>query len=302
MEREHDMTGYSIAEIERSLESDRAALAQSLVQLRDRMRPASLMAEGKDALVRQRAPALSMLDRAVRGQPMMAAVAGVALAGLAFGRQRTSDVEASGAVPAMAGTKFEALTRWEDEGGPPAPEPVDPDEDWLHTAQGLNDKARALLAQIDDAARRGLAPAAQLAKHRAEVLAALAAETTAALGKGLGTLTGAAREQALLARERIYLGRIAMAEKGRKSVETSPLLTGLAVLAAGAAVAYLFPQTETEDRLLGEARDQLAADVKTAVRREAVNASALGRTLSAALRRDLDSAAGLFGKTPSANP
>ncbi len=296
------MSEFSMSEIERSLDRDRMALAQSLVALREKMRPASLMAEGKDALMRQTAPALSVLDRAVRGQPMMAAMAGVALAGLVFGRQRTSDVEAAGPVPALAGTKFEALTRWEDEGGPPAPEPVDPEEDWLSAAQGLNDKARALLAQIDDAARRGLAPAAQLAKHRADVLAALASETTAALGKGLGALTGAAREQAILARERIYLGRIAMAETGRRSVEASPLMTGLAVAAAGVAVAYLFPQTETEDRLMGDARDQLAADVKTAVRREAVNASALGRTLSAALRRDLDSAAGLFSRASPTNP
>lgn len=280
------MSDFAKHEIERSLEHDRMALAQSLVSLRERLSPASLVAEGKDALVAQASPLLTRLDGAVRAQPLVAAVAGVAVAALVFGRQKMSDIEAAAAVPAMAGTKFEALTRWEDEGGPPAPEPVDPEEDWLSEARGLRDTARGLLAQIDDAARRGLAPAAQLAKHRAEVLSALAAETRTALGKGLGSLTGAARDQALLARERIYLGRIAMAEKGRETVDANPLAVGVGLALAGAAVAWLFPQTETENRLMGEARDQLADDVKAMARREAVKASAFASTLASALKSD----------------
>lgn len=288
------MTDQSIHQIEQALEQDRQALAQSLVALRERMRPSALMAEGKDALMAQAAPLVSKLDGAVRGQPVVAAMAGVALAALVFGRRRGSDLDDAGAVPAMAGTKFEALTRWEDEGGPPAPEPVDPEEDWLSDARGVRARAQDLLRQIDDAARRGLAPAAQLAKHRAEVLAALSAETTVALGKGLGNLTGAARQQALQARERVYLGRIALAEKGRQAVETSPVVTGLALAAAGAAVACLFPQTETEDRLVGEVRDQVADELKTTVRREVTRASAFGRTLTEALKTDMQRASALF--------
>jgi hypothetical protein len=288
------MSQDTIHDIERALERDRVALAQSVVALRNRLRPANLIAEGKEALLQQASPILNKVDGVVRGQPIVAAVAGVALAALIFGRRAVSDIEAAGAVPAMAGTKFEALTRWEDEGGPPAPEPVDPDEDWLTEAQGLRETAGGLLRQIDDAARRRLAPAAVLAKHRAEVVAALAVETRAALGKGLGSLTGAAREQALAARERIYLSRLAMAEKGRQTVDARPLATGLAMAAAGAALAWLFPPTETEDRLLGEARDRLLADAKAMARREAVNATELGRMLSAALRTDMERAASLF--------
>lgn len=288
------MSDFAKHEIERELERDRMALAQSLVSLRERLSPANLVAEGKDALVAQASPLLTWLDGAVRAQPLVAAAAGVAMAALVFGRSRASDVEAAGAVPAMAGTKFEALTRWEDEGGPVAPEPVDPDEDWLSEAQSVHDRAQGLLARIDDAARRGLAPAGQLAKHRAEVLSALARETKAALGKGLGSLTGAARDQALLARERIYLGRIAMAEKGRETVDANPLAVGAAMAIAGAALAYLFPQSETEDRLMGEARDQLSKDIKTMARREVVNASAFGATLSKALKSDIRQAGRMF--------
>jgi hypothetical protein len=288
------MPTETINDIERSLEQDRVALAQSLAALRNRLRPAALVAEGKGLLLQNASPILAKVDGAVRSQPVMAAVAGVAAAALIFGRRAGNDVDDAGAVPALAGTKFEALTRWEDEGGPPAPEPVDPEEGWLREAQGLRKTALGLLHQIDDAARRGLAPAAQLAKHRTEVLAALAADTRAALGKGLGSLSGAAREQALAARERIYLGRIAIAEKGRRTVEARPLMTGAVVAAAGAVLACLFPQTDTEDRLLGEARDQLSAEMKAMARREVVNASALGRTLKAAFKTDMQRATQLL--------
>lgn len=281
------MTDQSIHDIEQTLERDRQALAQSLVALRDRMRPANLMAEGKDAIMAQASPLVSKLDSAVRGKPVMAAMAGVALAALVFGRRHANDAEAAGAVPAMAGTKFEALTRWEDEGGPPAPDPVSPEEDWLSEARSLRAKAHEMLRQIDDAARRGLAPAAQLAKHRAEVITALGAETKAALGQGLGNLAGTARDQALQARERVYLGRIALAEKSRQAVDNNPLATGLVLAAAGAVVACLFPQTETEDRLLGEVRDQVADELKTTLRQEATRASSFGRTLSDALKTDM---------------
>ncbi len=296
------MSDFAKHDIERELERDRVALAQSLAALRERLRPGNLVAEGKDTLMQQASPLVSRLDGAVRGQPLVAAVAGIALAALIFGRRSVNDTEAASAVPAMAGTKFEALTRWEDEGGPPAPEPVDPDEDWLSEAQGLREKARQLLAQIDDAARRKLAPAALLAKHRAEVARALAAETRVALAKGLGSLTGAARDQALQARERIYLARIAMAEKGRERVEANPLAVGAALALAGAAVACLFPQTETEDRLLGEASDKLSADVKAMAKREAVKASALGRTLSDALKTDMHRASAAFASRDARQP
>ena len=161
-------------------------------------------------------------------------------------------------------------------------------------ARGLRSKAQTLLRQIDDAARRGLAPAADLARHRAEVVAAFAAETREALGKGLGSMTEAARSTAIQARERVYLSRIAVAEKGREVVEAQPLLTGAAAAAAGALVAYLFPPTETEDRLLGETRDSMAEDLKRMVKREAVQASDLARSLTRAFKSDLDRASSFF--------
>ncbi|MBS3980739.1 MAG: hypothetical protein KGZ77_13245 [Rhodobacteraceae bacterium] len=288
------MSDRNMTEIEQALERDRQALAQALVALRQRLDPATLIAEGKAALMSQAQPLVSRVDGAVRAHPLAAAAAGVAIAALIFGRKATSDRDRPVVTPVTAGTRFEALTRWEDEGGPPAPEPVDPEEDWLTEARGLRQNARQLLRQIDDAARRGLAPAAQLAKHRAEVMSALAVETRTALGRGLESLTDAARDQALLAREKVYLGRIVLAEKGREQVAEHPLLTGALVAAAGAALAFLFPQTETEDRLMGEARDRLLDDAIAAARTEAMKASELAQTLGSALKSDIESAASVL--------
>jgi hypothetical protein len=294
------MSERKMDEIERSLEQDRMALAESLVALRHRLRPATLVAEGKAALMAQASPLVSHADAAVRAHPVAAATAGVALAALVFGRRAKAGTAETPAVSSVSGTRFEALTRWEDEGGPPAPEPVDPEEDWLVEARGLRAKASEMLRQIDDAARRGVAPAAQLAKHRADVVSALAVETKAALGRGLETLTGAARDQAILARERVYLGRVV--EAGRKQMQSHPLLTGAAVAAAGAAIAWLFPQTETENRLLGETRDRLVDDLTSAVKDEAMRASELAQTLGSALKSDMESVASVFtppGKAPT---
>jgi hypothetical protein len=289
------MSEQSIREIERSLERDRVALAQSVAALRERVRPANLMSEGKEAFMAQATPLVSQLDRAVRGHPMAATVAGLAVAAVVLGRRSShSDAEAASAAPAMAGTRYEALTRWEDEGGPPAPEPVEPEEDWMIEARGIREKASTLLRQIDDARRRGLAPAKDLARHRAEVLGALAADTRIALGKGLGSLGQSARDTALQARERIYMARFNVAEKSREVVEGRPLLVGAMVAAAGAVVACLFPRTETEDRLMGDARDRLADDVKRLVKQEVVQASDLAQSLTQAFKSDLGRAARLF--------
>jgi hypothetical protein len=292
------MSEHNLHEIERALERDRMALAESLVSLRNRLSPATLMAEGKEALMAQASPLLQRADGAIRAHPVAAAAAGVALAALIFGRRTMEDTHAPLVTTAHSGTRFDALTRWEGEGGPPGPEPVDPEEGWLTEARGLRDRARQMLRQIDDAARRGVAPAAQLAKHRAEVVSALAVETRQALGRGLESLSGAARDEALKAREKLYLGRIV--EAGQESVESHPFLTGAAFAAVGAAVAWLFPQTETEDRLLGETRDRLMDELTQTMKTEAMKASELAHTLGSALKSDMQSVASAF--TPSEKP
>lgn len=287
------MSDQSIKDIERRLEQDRIALAQSVAQLRERVRPSNLMSQGKTAVMGQAVSMVSQLDQSVRGHPIGAAAAGLGLLALLVARRSSSNDDASD-TGALAGTRYEAVTRWEDEGGPVSPEPPDPEEDWMVEARGLRSRAQAMLRQIDDAARRGLAPAADLARRRAEVVSALAADTRDVLGKGLETMGEAARATAIQARERVYLSRIAVAEKGREAVEAQPLMTGAIVAAAGALVAYLLPQTETENRLMGKARDTLVRDVTRTVKQEVMQASELAQNLSQAFKSDLSRASALF--------
>jgi hypothetical protein len=292
------MSDPSLRAAERAVEQDRLALAQSLAALRDRFSPSALLAEGKEVMRSQAAPLLAQVDGAVRGQPLMAAVAGVAVAALVLGRRREAAADPAPDASALSGTRFEALSRWEDEGGPALDEPVDPDEDWLSQADALRQSARDLLRQIDTAARRGLAPASHLARHRAEVLAALARDTRAALGMGLETLTGPALDKAITARERLYMARIVAAEQGRQTVASQtvarhPMVTGALVAAAGALVASLFPPTRAEDRWLGETRDDLMEDAYQALRTEAIKASDLATALADALKSDVRRVSGL---------
>lgn len=293
------MSDMTPNEIERSLQADRQALAVSLAALRDRLAPATLLAEGKAAVRSQAAPLVAHLDSAVRAQPLAAAVAGIALAAVVLGRRRETALDPT---PSLAGTRFEALTRWEDEGGPPMPEPVDADEDWLADAMSLRARAADLLARIDDAARRRLAPEADLAMHRAAVTAALARDTAKALGRGLESLTGAARDAAIAGRQRLYLRRIALADSAQRTVADHPVASGLALAALGAATACLFPQTETEDRLLGETRDRLVDDARRALKDEAMRTSELARTLTDALKSDFAAVRDVVTPAPDGPP
>jgi hypothetical protein len=298
------MSDRSPQSIEAELEQERAALAQALAGLRDRLAPAALFAQGRAALAAEARPILSPLlaevDRAIRSQPLVAAAAGVALAALILGRKRDEPEVAP--VPVMAGTRYEALTRWEDEGGPVAAAPPDPEDEWLAEATAIRARADTLLARIDEAARRGLAPAADLARHRAEILAALARDTRTALARGLGSVSGAAREQAIVARERVYLSRLALGSGSRQTVGEHPLAAGAAMVAAGAALALLFRPTETEDRLMGGTRDRLMAEAKDALRAEAVKASELARCLTDALGHDIGRARRVFQPPAAPRP
>uniref|UniRef100_UPI0039B83DE5 hypothetical protein n=1 Tax=Albidovulum sp. TaxID=1872424 RepID=UPI0039B83DE5 len=82
------MSDRSLQSIEAGLEQDRAALVQALAELRGRLAPAALLAQGRATLAAEARPLLAEVDHALRSQPLVAAAAGVALAALVFGRRR----------------------------------------------------------------------------------------------------------------------------------------------------------------------------------------------------------------------
>ena len=65
-----------------------------------------------------------------------------------------------------------------------------------------------------------------------------------------------------------------------------PLVALLAPL-GGALAAWLFPPTDTEDRLMGETRDWMLQELNATLRSEVASASALAKGLSSALGQDI---------------
>ncbi len=263
----HDMNDPSAEQIAASLERERADLAQTIDGLRNRLSVDALIGDALAYAKENMAPYARALDGAVRAHPMAAVMAGVGLAWLVLGRK-------SNGMPAdaLAGTKFEALSRWEDEGGPVAPLP-DADRRWIAEADALRDKATSALARIDAAARQRLRPAAEIARDRAQVLADLAKATRTTMLRGLDTMTTEARDRILAAREQAYAARMTAVRQGTKLIEERPVMAGAIGMAIGAAVAAALPRTKTEDRLFGQERDLLLARAHETLQQEKARAT-----------------------------
>lgn len=265
-------------QIEDLLDADRRDLTASLTALRDRLSVDALWAGGVSLAKANVQPYTKAVDAAVRANPAAVALTGIGLAWLILGRRGRPE-----AGPAIRpGSLHEAVQRWEDEGGPVA-ETTEPreerwgedemnddwvNEDWVNEADRLRSRAGDLLARINAAARDRLAPAADLARHRAEVVAALTQDLRHVMGRGLGRLTGSAREGAMVARERAYELRVRASTAGAQTIRANPVLAGTALAAGGAILAALLPGSAFERRVFGAPRDRVLAEVQQFLRGE----------------------------------
>jgi hypothetical protein len=255
------------ARIEADLARDRADLAGSVNALRHAITSDRLLDEVTGFAKAKLAPLTQTVDSAVRANPIAAAMAAAGVAWLIFGRRSARD--------SYDDTLQHAIGRWEDEGGPLAPE----DDIWVREADSLHRRATTALADLDRAARAQLRPAADLARERAAVVADMAANTRQAMTRGLETLSTAAREQIIAARERAYQARIAVSRAGTALVDDHPFVVGAIALAAGAALAKSIPVTEAEHRILGPERDRLFAEAHHLLQEE--RARLVGETRAA---------------------
>ena len=242
-------------QIEAQLDLDRDALSASLETLRQRLSIDSLWSDGASLLKANSAPYTQALDAAVRANPLALSVTAVGLAWLILGRRAAPAPDRS----ALAGTRFEAEARWEDEGGPVSDLP-ETDTAWMQDADDLRARADGLLARINAALRDNLAPAADLAKSRAVVMASLAKEVRRVMARGLETLSDSAREASVSARERAYTARLSAAKAGAQTVRDNPIVAGIALAVAGAAFATLLPQSAAENQILAAPRDRVVKD------------------------------------------
>lgn len=241
-------------------DADRAALALVLADLRQRLAKAhSLSLDGAAGLARQAGEGALAL---CRRHP---AAVGLTLAGLgwlALSSQRAG--RAACAKPVLAGTKFEAMSRWADDGGPVAPAPeADPEpepeteDDWLAEAEGLRRRLASQLSLLDRAARNALAPAAEIARHRAALAADHAADLSAAFRSGLTGLSVAAQDRIAAAREAAFRAGETAAEGSARLARRHPLTLLAAAWSAGAALAAALPGTAVERRNLSPLRQHL---------------------------------------------
>lgn len=280
--------------IEAQLERDRVALGASIEAL-GRTMPANVAGTARDGI--SSAAAAIVGGRGARPLVLALASMGLGLGVAQHRRVQGNDPQGD----ALAGSRFEALSRWEDEGGPvmdaaevdsregQTVSAIDPGADWMPEVDRLRDRASALLARIDRAMRLRLAPASELAAHRAEVVSSVFRDTRRVMATGLEHLSDEALQKAVKAREAAYDAQLRLRETGSSMIRERPFLTGAILAAVGAGIASALRPTEAENRVLGPARDNLVRTAKAAAdaegRRIAQAAGALFETLQTDIAR-----------------
>ena len=272
-----------LAQIESDLERERTALASNLANLGSRLTMDSLVSETSNLVKGNLGPLTRGIDRTVRANPLAVAVIGAGVAWLAFGRRGAQDTT----TPDLAGTRYEALSRWEDEGGPPAPLPEPDCAEWLAETDRLHTRARDALGRIAAAAKNRIGASDLTAADRAAVVARFATDARRTLRRGLEGLPAATQDQIVALREKAYLAhRNAVTNTGRM-IEDEPMLAGCFALAIGAGIAAALPRTTVEDRLLGAERDRLVDQAKVVLRHERARAADVVADLAGTLRHEL---------------
>ena len=264
-----DPGNRSSAEIEREVEDTRASLAGTLEQIRDRASPGQLFEQALDYAKQSGGGDLARnLGVSVRDNPLPLLLIGAGIGWLmlsdrrggtgggADGRQRQlalpspggrsrptgvrvyptgaqGDAAAEDGGPSMVQRASEALSGAKDRAG--------------EAASGLGESVSGAADRAGDAATSAYRAAAGTAGSAAESIgsgASSAVRRVAEAGQGVSDQAGQLGDSA-----RQGLGWL---------VREQPLVLGAIGLAVCAAVGALLPGTETEDRLMGETRDDLA--------------------------------------------
>jgi len=277
---------YDTDEIESELRAERARLGENLGKLGDRLTINAILEEMRCAVRANLGPLARSADQAIRDNPFAAAVTATGLAWLVLGRAPRPAVQ-SGEI--LAGTKYEALSRWEDEGGPVAPL-KDPDLHWVSETDSLRAKASTALRKLDRNARGKLTSVADAKAQRERILRDLARDANTAFRRGLETLSPEAQTRIATARETAYLAGQSLGRRAATAVEERPLLTGCLALGLGVALAAVLPQSQIENRILGAERDRLMKQADDLLRSEKARAAEVLTDLAKAVREDLSDA------------
>lgn len=241
-------------QIEAEIEQDRAKLALTLTALQDRMTPDVLVQDGLGLLRKTVKRSSGSMDSAVRSNPLALAVVGAGLAWLVFGGRKPL---------APKRESPEAMSGWEDDGGPARPSD-EPDDSWKQNSVDLRQQTAAAHSRIDRDARDAAQDERDLASGREPVLAALTLGLRRQLHRGLEGLAAVAQDRIATARTASAAGRVPLQHMGAsrpraagRLIEDHPLVLGVVTFAIGAALGRALPRTGVEDRSFGAERDRL---------------------------------------------
>ncbi len=271
-------------EIEEQLARDRAALTQSIDALRNRLTGEHVVSDVFGLIKSNPAPYTQVIDKVVRSNPLALAVVGAGLAWLLLGRK--SPCAAVSDCDGLSGTKYEALSRWEDEGGPAVPLD-EPDLVWVAQAEDLRSRASAALARLEELAHNGLASVAEIAHERAAILTQLAKDVRSSMRAGLEQLSSAAQERIVAAREAAYTAQLNARKATGQMIEDHPMAAAGIALAIGVAVGAALPRTRTEDQILGPERDRLLGETRRLLAEERLRAAAAAELLAEGWRKPM---------------
>jgi ElaB/YqjD/DUF883 family membrane-anchored ribosome-binding protein len=260
----------SSAEIEREVESTRARLTGTLEQLRDRATPGQLFEQVLDYAKQSGGTDFARnLAAAVRDNPLPVLLIGAGIGWLMLSDRRggeTAGNQPRRALPPPspsdrpAGVRVHSAAYQPDAsdtgGGPSATE----------RASAAVDEAKDRLGAAASGVRDSVAGAADRVGEAASSAYRTVADAAGSAAEGIGSGASSVAEQAADAGRgaRDQFGQLGgSASRGLGwLVREQPLVLGAVGLAVGAAVGALLPGTETEDRLMGETRDDLAGQAR----------------------------------------
>ncbi|MGB3405851.1 MAG: DUF3618 domain-containing protein [Jannaschia sp.] len=306
------MTNRTPEDIEREIEAERAALAQSITALQQQFAPDALVDLAGDYLRRHGGHVAESVIRQVRANPVAASLAGAGLAWLA-----------SGAASAQAAPPVRTPPR----AGPATPvydtresEPVSDFRHADHSLAGFDDRIAAVQTAADPShpdpaitpAKGDTSPMTYQSDHHDTSEMTLTERIT----HGTEDLSEAARRRVIRAREAAHSASQAAAERagayaasGRDAFDSKPLVAGLIAFGIGAAIGASLPRTRQEDSTFGQYRDRAIAEAERifAEEKEKLRAAAT-ETLTEARKnmptpedvaRNLETAAGTKPDTTS---
>lgn len=125
-------------QIEAALMQERAQLSSTLGALRNRLSAAALTDDAVAMVQSQASASTHALDSAVRSNPLAVAAVGAGLAWLLFAKPKRADAPAA---------KREAMSNWEDDGGPARPSDAatpDGQHGYAHSARASSASGRMI--------------------------------------------------------------------------------------------------------------------------------------------------------------